>query len=90
MTNTMEKIKELLVGPWPEMRFTVGETNRIYGKCTSIKQVSSVTKQSSEEQGEWYDSEYTSVYEIECGKDGQISHIYFNANNPDVVVVMQS
>lgn len=84
----MDKIKELLIGQWPDMRFTVGETNRKYGRCISIKQSWNVTKQSTES-GEWRDSEYTSVYAIECDKDGQISHIYFNANNPDVVVVMQ-
>lgn len=86
----MEKIKELLIGPWPEMRFTVGETNRIYGNCTRIKQRWSVTRQSLDIRGEWQDSECTSVYEVECVKDGKKSFISFNANNPDVVVVLQA
>lgn len=85
----MDKIKELLIGQWPDMRFTVGETNPKYGKCISIKQSWYVTRQSSESQGEWHDSEYTSCYTIECDKDGQVNYIYFNADNPDVVVVTQ-
>lgn len=85
----MDKIKELLIGQWPDMRFTVGETNPKYGRCISIQQSWNVTRQSAEVQGEWHDSEYTNYYTIACDKDGQINHIFFNANNPDVVVVMQ-
>lgn len=85
----MDKIKELLVGQWPDMRFTVGEINLKYGRCISIKQSWTVTKQSSEVQGEWHDSEYTNCYVIDCDKDRQVNHIYLNANNPDVIVVTQ-
>lgn len=84
----MDKIKELLIGQWPDMRFTVGETNRIYGKCTSIKQIWDVTKQINES-GEWRDSEYKATYDVECIKDGVTNHIYFNLDNPDVIVVIQ-
>lgn len=83
----MSKIKELLIGQWPDMRFTVGETNHKYGRCISIKSSLYVTKQITES-GEWKDSEYKASYDVECTKDGQTNHIYFNQDNPDVVVVI--
>lgn len=83
------EIKELLIGQWPDMSFRVGETNRIYGECKSIKSSWNLTKQSSQGNGEWNDSEYTATYDVECIKDGVTKQISFNQDHPDIVVVME-
>lgn len=84
----MGKITELSIGPWPDMRFVDGDTNRVYGLCKSIKPSWNTTKQASEG-GEWIDSEYTAIYDVECVKLQETKHIYFNQSNPDLVVVTQ-
>jgi len=82
------EIKELLIGQWPDMKFRVGETNRIYGECKSIKSSWTLTKQRLED-GKWNDSEYTATYDVECIKDGVTRQISFNQDHPDIVVVME-
>lgn len=84
----MDIIKELLIGPWPDMRFIVGETNPKYGRCIEIDQTWNVTKQIFES-GDWRDCELKAAYSVVCSKDGVTKTIYFNQDNPDLVVVIQ-
>lgn len=83
------EIKELLICQCPDMKFRVGETNRIYGECKSIKSSWNLTKQATQGNGEWNDSEYTATYDVECIKDGVTRQISFNQYHPDIVVVME-
>jgi hypothetical protein len=82
------EIKELLIGQWPDMKFRVGEINRIYGECKSIKSSWTLAKQRLEG-GEWNESEYTATYDVKCIKDGVTRQISFNQDHPDIVVVME-